>query len=456
MTSFFPELKNIKTEIETRIENDPVLRNLELPNPIDIGGGIHHPLRASLHTCAVLLKCAGPDLRCFWNVDQDYNLDLSLADRTVDRVGICGGMPWVHASDLRLHNCNEWTGEGVTFREIPVFCRDNVAEKIKYCLVTMNNGQNLCRWIVARATDVFRLFRHFRVQSRRFSDLRPSLELPPILDPVLLNTAMENTVHFLETAGTLRKYNARMTRGLVFSGLPGNGKTMLCKWIVRQCRAKGYGTHTVTSGDLEKAYTNGQLADLMCETNVIFFDDVDISFLTRRRNKNDHGTDNRMACAMLGAMDGVGVHEPGMAIVRIFTTNEHVSDIDSAFLRPGRIDRVLAFHNPSAVLRERLIRENWNAEIVTAIETDIPLLLEKSEGMSFAELEEIKNLLVQRFLSPDPNLAGKWDVRGCISEFRGRLETDPTANQTGQSGFGENDESKDPPMDISDGMLVLP
>jgi hypothetical protein len=94
----------------------------------------------------------------------------------------------------------------------------------------------------------------------------------------------------------------------------------------------------------------------------------------------------------------------------VFTTNCPIDLIDPAFKRPGRIDLVLQLNPPAADLRRRLI-DRWQAEIRWGI--DPARAVADTAGWSFAEIEEIKNLLILRHVD-----TGTWDWGRAVSEWR--------------------------------------
>jgi hypothetical protein len=100
----------------------------------------------------------------------------------------------------------------------------------------------------------------------------------------------------------------------------------------------------------------------------------------------------------LGALDGISVAQ---GVVFVFTTNCSLDLIDRAFKRPGRIDVVLHFDAPDADLRGRLIGR-WHPEIRAAL--DVERAVAATDGFSFAEVEEVKNLLIMRH-----GETGGWD-----------------------------------------------
>jgi hypothetical protein len=91
-----------------------------------------------------------------------------------------------------------------------------------------------------------------------------------------------------------------------------------------------------------------------------------------------------------------------------------LEDLDPAFRRPGRIDIVMHFPRPDAALRHRFIKENWHPSISAAINLDRATA--DTEGLSFAELDEVKKLLVLGFLEN-----GNWNWPQAWESFtRGR------------------------------------
>jgi AAA+ superfamily predicted ATPase len=128
----------------------------------------------------------------------------------------------------------------------------------------------------------------------------------------------------------------------------------------------------------------------------------------------------------LSAMDGISVVE---GVVFIFTTNCALNLIDRAFKRPGRLDVMLHFQAPDAELRRRLMR-NWHPEIQANIDLDAAAAT--TDGRSFAEIEELKNLLVLHFME-----SAAWDWQWALNQFsinRRELAGQPERHV----GFGNN------------------
>ena len=70
--------------------------------------------------------------------------------------------------------------------------------------------------------------------------------------------------------------------------------------------------------------------------------------------------------------------------------------------RPGRIDVVVQFPRPDATMRRRVIETRWHSDLSSGV--DVDTLVSDTRGLSFAEIEEAKKLLVTRHVD-----TGRWD-----------------------------------------------
>jgi len=219
----------------------------------------------------------------------------------------------------------------------------------------------------------------------------------PILDAIFLKDIIDSSFGFLMKREEIEKYNVKLRRGILLDGDPGNGKTMTMRYIRQKCQENNIHTRNVTAAQLMSAFQEDELEEFMSCAPVMFFDDIDVSFFNRKRTE---GGDGRMCCALLSAMDGMS---EGNHCIRIFSTNERVEDMDPAFKRPGRIDRIFSFKLPEEDKRLELVK-TWHEEILK----DVPAeeVARRTEGMSFAETDSIKDLLVTNKIFGD----GTWNL----------------------------------------------
>ena len=149
----------------------------------------------------------------------------------------------------------------------------------------------------------------------------------------------KEVIDFL-TNTTLHEYckenSIRIKKGICLQGEPGNGKTMSLRYIKRRCEQEKIYFRSFQNA---KDFMENQDEMDRHEKAVFVFEDFD-SFAVER--EKDSGP-NQVLGTLLNALDGINTIE---YVVSIFTTN-HISKIDSAMLRNGRIDKVFMFENPS-------------------------------------------------------------------------------------------------------------
>ncbi|QEL15811.1 AAA family ATPase [Limnoglobus roseus] len=246
-------------------------------------------------------------------------------------------------------------------------------------------------FLVCDRSDYTRLYRLAKKLRR---DAAPP-NLPPVMAADVQDKLWQNTIGYLEpkNLAQIRRFGGRAKRGLLLTGPPGNGKTSACRWIYQECVRRNWDYRLVTADDYASARRDDDPGEAVRELfkvskqGVVFFDDLDIALRDRDTVKE---TDDQSV--FLTCLDGISGNE---AVVYVFTTNCDIKLIDPAFRRPGRIDLTLPFPKPNADLRRRLV-ERWDAEIRATI--GVESIVADSDGFSFAELDELKNLLIVHYL----------------------------------------------------------
>ena len=191
----------------------------------------------------------------------------------------------------------------------------------------------------------------------------------------------------LKYGAQLSAIGARAIKGVLFTGRPGTGKTMLARIIARSTDAAFY----EISGPEIFSKWYGQSEEVLRrifedasqkDRAIIFFDEIDS--LAGQRHDESHEASRRVVAQLLTLMDGFSSDDN---IVVIAATNRP-QDIDTALRRPGRFDWELEFPLPDvpdrfAILTSAARRLNTEGSLPhTQISRD-------TEGWSAAELTAI-------------------------------------------------------------------
>jgi cell division protease FtsH len=290
-------------------------------------------------------------------------------------------------------------------------------EDIRFVRVRFHHNDRINGWgldfVACDQKDYRRLYK-IALRCRR--DNEPPSK-PPVLPQEQVDLLWKNTIGYLEGTNLerIKAYGGRAKRGVLLTGAPGNGKTMACRWIWEVCRQRRWEYRLVTPDNYRAARGRDCIEELFSveRRGIVFFDDMDLAL--RDREKVAETEDQAV---FLSAIDGIQVNE---GVVFVFTTNCSLDLIDRAFKRPGRLDLVLHFKAPDAVLRRQLL-ERWHEDIRAHL--DVETAVASTDGYSFAEIEELKNLLVMHFMDSDT-----WNWGWALKQFdinRNELTSRPT------------------------------
>lgn len=129
----------------------------------------------------------------------------------------------------------------------------------------------------------------------------------------------------------------QLKRGIILEGKCGTGKTISLKWLKEQALKHDMTFYSFKNPEAfllsEKSFYNEKIK------KIFVFEDFD-TFLLERDKEKPH---NVVLSNILNTLEGV---DEIKNVVTVFTTNQ-LNYFDQAFLRPGRIDRVITYNLPT-------------------------------------------------------------------------------------------------------------
>ncbi|MFD1687348.1 CDC48 family AAA ATPase [Halobellus litoreus] len=178
-------------------------------------------------------------------------------------------------------------------------------------------------------------------------------------------------------------------KGVLMYGPPGTGKTLLAKAVANESESnfisvKGPELLDKYVGESEKGVREIFKKARENAPTVVFFDEIDSIATERGRNTGDSGVSERVVSQLLTELDGLETLED---VVVVATTNRP-DLIDSALLRPGRLDRHVHVPVPDEDGRRAIFAVHTEAKPL-ADDVDLDELAAETEGYVGADIEAV-------------------------------------------------------------------
>jgi transitional endoplasmic reticulum ATPase len=202
---------------------------------------------------------------------------------------------------------------------------------------------------------------------------------------------------------TFKRVGISPPKGILLYGPPGTGKTLVAKAVANESSAnfisvKGPSILSKWVGESEKAIRETFRKARQAAPSIVFLDELD-SICPRRGVSADSHVTERMVTQLLTELDGL---EELKDVVVIAATNRP-DIIDTALLRPGRIDRQLLISTPDQEEREEILRIHTRS-MPLAKDVDIDGIARGTKGYVGSDLESVCREAAMLAIREDKNV----------------------------------------------------
>jgi SpoVK/Ycf46/Vps4 family AAA+-type ATPase len=204
----------------------------------------------------------------------------------------------------------------------------------------------------------------------------------------------EAIIQPIEQRGVSQAYNIKPTKGILFFGPPGTGKTMMMRALANEIHGgffyvKANNLISAYPGESERMVTNIFSIAKKNVPCVLFLDEID-SLAMSRENSGLDDSHRHALSQLLVEMDGF---EKINNVVIVGATNRP-DLLDTAILRPGRFDKLIYLPLPDVLGRKKIF-DIYLKRLPVADDVSSKQLADKTERYSGADIKAVCESVAQ-------------------------------------------------------------
>jgi cell division protease FtsH len=246
----------------------------------------------------------------------------------------------------------------------------------------------------ARGGGVGALGNFGRSQARRVNPEHIQVTFKDVAGIDEAKAELTEIVDFLRDPERYGRLGGRMPHGVLLSGAPGTGKTLLARAVAGEAHAAFF---SISASEFIEAIVGvgaSRVRDLFAKAKeakpaIVFIDELDAIGRSRNGQGSLTGANDEREQTLdqiLTEMDGF---ESAEAVVVLGATNRP-DVLDAALLRPGRFDRRVAVHAPDRNGRRQIL-EVHTRSIPVGAGVELDALAASTPGMVGADLANLAN-----------------------------------------------------------------
>jgi cell division protease FtsH len=205
---------------------------------------------------------------------------------------------------------------------------------------------------------------------------------------------LSEIVDFLRHPERYSRLGGRMPHGVLLSGAPGTGKTLLARAVAGEAHAAFF---AISASEFIEAIVGvgaARVRDLFAKAKeaapaIVFIDEIDAIGRSRQGSVSVTGANDEREQTLDQILTELDGFEPAEAVIVLAATNRP-EILDPALLRPGRFDRRVTVQAPDRDGRRKIL-EVHTRNIPLAADVDLDALAKSTPGMVGADLANLAN-----------------------------------------------------------------
>lgn len=203
---------------------------------------------------------------------------------------------------------------------------------------------------------------------------------------------LKQYIGILQNSDRLKKNHIRQPKGLLLTGSPGTGKTLLAKALAGEANVPFI---YLNSSSVIDRYVGMGASNIRATFKkareiapcILFIDEIDAIGCSRENNSGRNSEDDKTLLALLQEMDGFA----DMAGVLVTGATNCPDKLDPALKRTGRFDREIHILPPRDKATRLKLLEHYTKDLSLSNDVDLEALAAQLDGFTGADIAYICN-----------------------------------------------------------------
>ena len=203
---------------------------------------------------------------------------------------------------------------------------------------------------------------------------------------------LKQYIGILQNSDRLKKNHIRQPKGLLLTGSPGTGKTLLAKALAGEANVPFI---YLNSSSVIDRYVGMGASNIRATFKkareiapcILFIDEIDAIGCSRENNSGRNSEDDKTLLALLQEMDGFA----DMAGVLVIGATNCPDKLDPALKRTGRFDREIHILPPRDKATRLKLLEHYTKDLSLSNDMDLEALAAQLDGFTGADIAYICN-----------------------------------------------------------------